>query len=124
MITTHGRSIPSSIIVTALLVSVGLPKHATLEERIRCAMREVRKPDSRKAVMCSDENDQFRGAVGAVLLDCTPEERDRIEEGMRSVELIANCYAGGPVDMSEVYRMQCEPLGLLRLWFEAAPEHH
>ena len=91
-------------------------KEDTLEAKLRAAMKETL-----HFWMTNDEDIRFRGAVGAVLLCCSDEEKERIEENLIALRSLSAMTAGVPVDPSGL-KVPEKPIQLLRLWKEAKAE--
>lgn len=108
------------VILAASALRDNVPKEGTLKERLLHAMREVRKPNG-AAFMCNGDDQQFRGAVGAVLLTCSDVERTKIEAELRVLRSLSAAVAGVPVDLGVTLGAlpNGEPLGLLGLWYES-----
>jgi hypothetical protein len=90
-------------------------------ERIKKAMKACR-----NHWMVTDENEQFRAAVAAALLESNGEEKDRIERSAKSLSrvsaMLKAMQAGVPVDIEA---MAAEPqesdlIPLNKLWHETA----
>lgn len=91
-------------------------KEDTLEDKLRAAMRETM-----HFWMTTDEDIRFRGAVGAVLLCCTVEEKVRLEDELRVLRDLTAMTAGVPVDPSGL-KVPENPVQLLKLWKEVKAE--
>ncbi len=91
-------------------------KEDTLEDKLRAAMRETM-----HFWMSTDEDIRFRGAVGAVLLCCSDEEKVRLEEELVALRSISAMTAGVPVDPSRLKGPE-NPIQLLKLWKEVKAE--
>lgn len=80
-----------------------------LRTRLRAAMQ-----DARKHWAITNEDDEFRAAIGAVLVKATDDEKTRINNELQVLKAL---NAGGNingVDLGE------NPIGLLKLWKETA----
>ncbi len=91
-------------------------KEDTLEGKLRAAMK-----DTLHFWLTTDEDIRFRGAVGAVLLCCSEEEKERLEEELKGLRAISAMTSGVPVDISQV-NVPENPIQLLKLWKEVKAE--
>lgn len=91
-------------------------KEESLEDKLRAAMKETL-----HFWMTTDEDIRFRGAVGAVLLCCSDEEKERLEEELTALRSLSAMTAGVPVDPSRL-KVPENPIQLLRLWKEVKAE--
>lgn len=73
--------------------------------------------------LITDEDERFRCAVGAVMLDATPEERLIINDEMASLRAMSAMMSGVPVDLEALFGS--DPMeridkfyGLLAIWKE------
>lgn len=92
----------------------------TLIEKLKTAMLTTR-----DHWMCTDENEQFKAAVGAVMLHYgqNSDEFVRLEREMKSLNKVSAALnaaqAGVSVDFNSILDAkgdEYEPLGLLKLW--------
>ncbi len=88
----------------------------TLEDKLTAAMNAAR-----NHWMVIDEDKQFRGAVGAVMLLVDDETRDRIELEMKTLNAMSAIFSGVPVDIERVEVAE-DPIGLLKMWKELKKE--
>lgn len=87
-------------------------------ERLRKAMKAARDHH-----MVTDEVTQFRGAVGAVLLDplTTDEEKRRLEREINVLRALGAAQSGVPVNFGALLPEEdYEPIGILKIWHETA----
>lgn len=89
---------------------------ATLEDRCKEAMRATK-----GHWMATDEDTQFRAAVGAVMMTCSPEDKTRIEEELAVLKMLAAMQQGVPVDFSQMTPPE-KPVALTKLWQEVKSE--
>lgn len=83
-----------------------------LEDRLRIAMRKI------IGYWCvTDEDKQFRAAIGAVLCEADDEEKIRIEEELDTLKVLNAAISGVPVNFDAV-RISENPIGLVKLWRE------
>ena len=102
--------------IAAMSAQAAAEKGDTLEDKLRAAMRETM-----NFWMTTDEDVRFRGAVGAVLLCCSEEEKTRLEEELMALRSLSAMTAGVPVDPSRL-KVPENPIRLLKLWKEAKAE--
>jgi|SRR3990167_11551313 len=67
--------------------------------------------------MVTDEDMQFKAAIGAVLitLDEDSDDYSRVLKEMRSLNTVAAMLSGIPVDFNQI-ETDYEPIGLIKLW--------
>lgn len=65
-----------------------------------------------------DETEQFRAAIGTVLLTASDEEKERIAIEMKQMKAVEAMINGVPVDFEAIKKEQesYRPIGLLGLW--------
>ena len=96
----------------------------TLEDRLKSTMH--------KALhhwLVTDEESQLRMAVGAVMVEATAEERDRLERELRFLRGLSVAASGIPVDLGATLSDLADenkekPVGLKNLWDEVKAEGH
>ena len=87
----------------------------SLEDRLRCAMKAAH-----NHWMVTDENDQLRGAVAAVIhLSADQGEKDRLTKEFRALGVMSAAMSGVPIDWTQV-EMPANAVGILSLWDETA----
>jgi hypothetical protein len=86
-----------------------------LEDRIRAAFRVAK-----RFWLSTDPDTQMRGALVAVLLECDPDERDRLERSCRLLAGISALMGGQPVDIAALVAQSKEEglLPLAGMWHE------
>lgn len=87
---------------------------STLEQRLATAFAEAR-----TTCVSMSLNDQFRGAIEAVLKTAAHEERKRIQAELRNVEYIAKEIR---TQESEAVPILLKPIGLIDLWKKSRPK--
>lgn len=98
-------------------------KHETAAEMFRAVA-----PSAHSHWMCLDKDEQFRGAVGAVLLACEEKglEGDKaiIMKEMGMLKALAAAMSGVPVNMEAAFSFDdgFVPIGLMKIWREMDPE--
>ena len=92
-----------------------------LEERLKVAMRAAL-----NHWLITDEESQFKMAVGAVMVEATEEEKERIEIDLKFLNTIAAAASGVPIDTTRVAedleRNKNKAVGLRKLWDEIKKE--
>lgn len=84
----------------------------SLEDRLRAAMGRTH-----GHWLITDEDEQFRAAIGAVMLDASEDERERLEAEIHKLKTLSALVSGVPVDMDRVNSADDpEPVGLMKLW--------
>lgn len=89
-----------------------IPKDAPLEDQIRAAMNATR-----NHWMCTDETEQFKAAIGAVLQhygEGSPEFA-RLGWEMRQIARLSAAMSGVPVDWTADEPV-FEPIGIMGMW--------
>ena len=84
----------------------------TLEDKLIAAMNETR-----NHWMVTDEDKQFRAAVGAVMLLVDDDTRYQIELEMKTLNALSAMISGVPVDIENIETPD-EPIGLMKIWKE------
>lgn len=107
----------AAVTITATGLRDSIPQDVPLEDKLRFAMRKVREPNG-AAFMCGNDDQMFRGAVGAVMLMCSEEERERIEFDLRNLKILSAMMSGIPVDVDAI-KVAEKPLGLVGMWHES-----
>lgn len=82
----------------------------SIEDRLKAAMKV-----GRNHWMITDEDQRFRASCGAVLLDATEEERERIGDELHNLRVL-NALITGVSSNIDAMREQENPIGLLKLW--------
>lgn len=102
---------------TTILVAITELRHTankpgTLEERLKATMLEAK-----NHWLVTDDDERFRSAIGAVLLESTEEEQARINSEMRVLNVLSAAMRGVGVDWSALEaEADNEPLGLVQMW--------
>lgn len=105
---------------TALRIAMAEAKGAveragdgSLEDRLRAAMKATY-----RHWMATDEDVQFRAAVGGVLLATDDEaEKERLTAEVHQLRLLSATLSGLPIDPEAITPLE-EPIGIMRLWHE------
>ena len=110
----------SIIIGIAELRAMVDPKQS-LEERLKVAMRAAL---GHWCVL--DEENQFKMAVGAVMVEATEEEQERIKVDLKFLSAMASAASEVPVDFvrlaEELEGSETKAIGLRKLWDEVKAE--
>lgn len=85
-------------------------KEQPLEDRLRSAMKA-----GRNFWMSTNEDIRFRGSIGAVLLHCSDEERERLSEELDVLKNFSALLGGVAVDMTQIKKPD-NPIGLMKMW--------
>lgn len=90
-----------------------------LMDRIRKAMNATR-----NHWMITNENEQFRAAVAAAIMESVGEERERLERSAKSLNqlgaMLQALQAGVPVDIDAMEKPADDTIPLTKMWNEAA----
>lgn len=108
-------SLSNSMMIAMGDIERKLDKEAPVKERLKQAMKLVQ-----NHWLVTDEDEQFRSAIGAVLVTVSPEEKEII---MREIDFLKGLVAaveGVPIDVGELLTRRPEnAYGLRGLWIEA-----
>ena len=90
-----------------------------LEERLKVAMR-----GALNHWMVTDEESQFKMAVGAVMVEATEEEQERINIDLRVLKALSAALSGVPVNFSSLADEvdKDKAVGLSKLWSDIKAE--
>ena len=102
--------LPASLLIVIAEAKSAAESKDTLEEKLTAAMNAAR-----NHWMVLDEDKQFRGAIGAVMLLVDNETRERIELEMKSLNALSAMLSGVPIDIERV-EVPEDPIGLLKMW--------
>jgi len=107
-------SISNSIKIAIMEIEGQLDKTASIEDRLKKAMKLAK-----NHWLIVDEDEQFKSAVGAVLLKASEEERQIINQEMRILGALSAAQAGIPVNIEAVLPDDVKKsYGLVKLWKE------
>ena len=114
--------IDSSIMIGIAEIQGSLDSKLPLEERLKGAMRAAL-----NHWLVTDEEGQFKIAVGAVMMDATEEEKERIEFDLKFLKAMSSAASGVPVDFARLMKELGEDsatkaVGLRKLWDEVKSE--
>ncbi|GEM_PF-1870203 len=105
-----------------------IPKDGTLEERLAAAMTTAKdkKSDHNIFWMSAILNDDMRflAAIGAVMIDATPEENERITKSLTQLKVLNSMMKGIPVDFDSIDMDGVIPLMGMFQDAGKAPEAH
>ncbi|MGA2669975.1 MAG: hypothetical protein ABSF21_00940 [Dehalococcoidia bacterium] len=113
----------NSIMIGITELRVGVDSKQPLEERLKVAMRAAL-----NHWLVTDEEGQFRMAVGAVMIEATEEERGRIETELKFLRGLSSAISGVPVDFGRLMEQLQKAkeshklVGLKNLWDEVKAE--
>jgi len=100
----------------------GVDSKQPLEERLKVAMRAAL---GHWCVL--DEEGQFKMAVGAVMMEVTEEEKERINIDLKFLKAMSSAVSGVPVDFVRLAEelgdgSAIKAVGLRKLWVEVKAE--
>lgn len=111
-----------SLIGTSIAGDPSLIPTASLEDRLRATMTIAK-----DHWLTDNEQARFKGAIAAVMLRASPEEKERISNELRVLGVLGGLSAateGLPIDMGALISSDGpEPIGLLRIWHEVKGAH-
>ncbi|KKN16367.1 hypothetical protein LCGC14_0976620 [marine sediment metagenome] len=107
------------IIIPEVRAAVQAHAEESLEERAKVAMRAAR-----KSWLGLSDNENFSAAIGALVLEATPEERNRLEAEIRVLKALNAAIDGVPVNLATVLEggQIDNAIGLNSLWHEVKAE--
>lgn len=104
------------VAIKELQTRMGERNNESLEERIKLAMNEVKNEDW----LIRTEDDMFKVAVGAILLEATDEERELINQEIKFLKALSAASDGVDVNFGSLFN-DIDPsksIGLLKYWRE------
>lgn len=107
-------NIPNHMKIAIMEIESKLDKNATLVDRLKRAMKEAL-----NHWLVTSEDEQFRCAVGAVLLTASEEEKTKIKAEMSFLRGLSSAISGVPVDFESLLTempVNQKPIDLLALW--------
>ena len=112
----------SSIMVGIAELRTRVNASQSLEERLKVAMR-----GALNHWLVTDEDGQFKMAIGAVMVEATEVERERIEIDLKFLKALSSAASGVPVDFGRLIEELGEDsadksVGLRKLWDEVKSE--
>ena len=109
----------SSMLIGIAELRTNIDPKQTLEDRLRATMREAS-----NHWLVIDEQDQFRMAIGAVMVEATEEEQERLNIELKVLKAISTAINGIPVDWSNLVSDSDRDkfIGLSDLWREVKAE--
>lgn len=109
-------SIPTHMKIAIIEIELKLDKNAPIKDRLKQAMKL-----SLNHWLVTNEDEQFRCAIGAVLLTASEEEKVQISREMAFLRSLSAATSGVPVDWGTLLEGETEQkiIGLLPLWKEA-----
>jgi len=110
-------NIPNHMLIAIGEIKGKLKESDSIKDRLTMAMRLAK-----NHWVVTKEDEQFRCAVGAVLLTASVEEKAIISQEMNMIKSLSSAISGVPVDFSAVFeRADTEKFyGLLPMWKEMA----
>ncbi len=85
---------------------------ASIEDRFKSAIKQAK-----NHWLVTNEDDQLKMAIGAVLVTATEDEKERINKELDTIRTMNAAIGGVPIDL-ESLDMNYEPIGILKLWGE------
>lgn len=82
----------------------------TLTEQLRAAMN-----CTKDHWILTNEEDQFKAAIAAVMLLCPDDDKIRIETEIKQLNMLSAAMSGVPVDFGQMDEIK-DPIGLLGMW--------
>ena len=110
----------------AMIISIELKdlagKHDSVEDMFRAVI-----PKARNHWAVLDENEQFKGAIGAVILALIEQEKDEDKERVTTEMNMLNAMSaatrpGVSLNLEAIVKEDFKPIGLLKIWRELAKE--
>ncbi len=83
-----------------------------LEERLRISMKEML-----NHWCVTEEDKQFRSAIGAVMLEASEGEKERLKKELQALRNLSALVDGVPLDFERIEKIE-NPLQLTRIWQE------
>ncbi len=107
-------SLPNSMVIAMGDIEGELDKEAPVKERLKHAMKLAR-----KHWLVTDEDAQFRAAVGAVVVTVSPEEKEIIMGELYFLKCLGAAVQGVPVNIVGIIMDRPkDAYGLRGLWNE------
>jgi len=112
----------NSIMIGIAELRADVDPNQSLEERLKVAMRSAL-----KHWLVFDEEGQFKMAIGAVMVEATEEEQERIKIDIKFLGALSSAASGVPVDFGRLIEELGEDsatkaVGLRKLWDEVKAE--
>ena len=85
---------------------------ASLEGKLRAAMNATK-----NHWMATDQDTQFKAAIGAVLLLIDGEEKSRLEEELLALKNVNAMFSGVSVNIDAI-KVPENPIGVMKMWQE------
>lgn len=105
------------VAVTEIEMYLKGKKNLPLVERIKYAMQKAS-----NHWLVTNEDDQFRAAIGAVLVTANEEEKEKINSELKLLKALSAAATGVSVDFTQLFAQlpvsETEPLGLRGIWQE------
>jgi hypothetical protein len=106
------NTISGDVMIVVTEAKAAADKHDDLDQKIEAAMTVAK-----NHWMVLDENKQFQGAIGGILLSVDEETQERINAEMASLNILSAMMTGVPVDLEQV-KVPENPIGLMKRWKE------
>jgi len=105
------------VIIAAQIIAGHIAKDTPLEERCKAAFKAARGDDGWP---CENADEQFGGAIGAVLLTCNDNEREQVEQSLNVIKALSAAISGVPVNFTHMLLDNENVLPLMAWWHESA----
>ncbi len=102
--------LPADLMIVIAEAKSAAEGEDTLEDKLTAAMNSAR-----NHWMVLDEDKQFRGAVGAVMLLVDDEDKHRLELEMKALNALSALMSGVPIDIDTI-EVSDDPIGLMKMW--------
>jgi uncharacterized protein YunC (DUF1805 family) len=109
------NDIPATIMVAITDIAGQLDREKSIEEQFRKAMELAL-----NHWLVVNEDDRFKSAVGAVIVDASEEEREIVANEMKGLRTLSAMISDVPVDASRfVEQVEGKKFyGLAKMWFD------
>jgi len=112
----------SSLMIGIAELRTMVKAEQSLEERLKVTMKAAL-----KHWLVTDEEKQFKMAIGAVMVEANEEEQERINIDLKFLRALSSAASGIPVDFSRLIvelgeESATKAVGLRKLWDEVKAE--
>jgi len=108
-------SVSNSVMIAIKEIELNLDKSKPILEIIKDAMKQAK-----NHWLVTDQEEQFRSAVGATMMVCNDENRRILEDELKGLRIISSMQSGVVVDI-EATMAGMNPkkfFGLMKIWKE------
>lgn len=110
-------STPVLIALTEAQSHVEAVADQPLEDRLRAAMKATH-----RHWMATNEDDQFKAAIGAVMMSASEDEKELLKASMDKLNALGAMLSGVPVDFEQLAADDRPTIKLVPLWNEVRGE--